>query len=36
MGALATQTLEMRGFRHVAFIDGGLQSRLDAEYSTDR
>jgi len=36
MGALAAHALKKRGFRDVAFIDGGVQGWLDAGYSTDK
>ena len=36
MGALAAHALQKRGFRDVAFIDGGTQGWLDAGFPTVR
>lgn len=36
MGALAAHALQKKGFRNVAFIDGGVQAWLDAGYKTDK
>ena len=36
MGALAAYALKQRGYRNVAFIDGGTRGWLDAGYATTR
>jgi len=36
MGAVAAHALQQRGFRNVAFIDGGTQGWLNAGYATNR